>query len=58
MILLDTSVWIEFFKRRPSVFFTGTLLLESQGIIAVECVFGEFLQGVKDSRERSVVLGY
>ena len=58
MILLDTSVWIKFFKRQPSVFFTATSLLESQSIIAVECVFGELLQGVKDSREKSVVLGY
>ena len=58
MILIDTSVWIEFFKRQPSVFSTVTSLLESQSIIAAECVFGELLQGVKDSRERTVVLGY
>ena len=58
MILIDTSVWIEFFKRQPSIFSTVTSLLESQSIIAAECVFGELLQGVKDSRERTVVLGY
>jgi len=58
VILIDTSVWIEFFKRQPSVFSTVTSLVESQSIIAAECVFGELLQGVKDSRERAVVLGY
>ena len=58
MIIIDTSVWIEFFKRQPSVFSTVTSLVESQSIIAAECVFGELLQGVKDSRERAVVLGY
>ena len=58
MILIDTSVWIEFLKGHPSIFTTVTSLLESQSIIAAECVFGELLQGVKNSRERTVILDY
>lgn len=58
MILIDTSVWIEFFKGQPSIFSTVTSLLESQSTIAAECVFGELLQGVKDARERALVLDY
>ncbi len=58
MILVDTSIWIEFFKRRDPVFLTLHNLLEQQAVIAVECVFGELLQGVKNSREQAVILGY
>lgn len=58
MILVDTSVWIEFLKHHPPYFHTLEPLLEKQGVVAVECIFGELLQGVKNSREQTMILDY
>jgi len=58
MILVDTSIWIEFFKHHNPYFPTLQNLLEQQAVVAVECVFGELLQGAKNSREQTVILGY
>lgn len=58
MIILDTSVWIEFFKRTPEYFQTITRLLEDQLILAVECIFAELLQGAKNKRERGIIKLY
>jgi len=58
MILVDTSVWVEFLKHHP--FYSPILqtLLERQAVVAAECVFGELLQGVKNSREQTVIVEY
>ena len=53
MIVVDTSVWVEFLKHRQAYFLPFTTLLDQQQVIAVECVFGELLQGAKTSREQS-----
>lgn len=57
-IIADTSVWIEFLKGNQDIFPLMQKLLERKCIIAVECVFGELLQGVKTSREKNIILGY
>ena len=58
MIILDTSVWIEFFKKNSEYFPTVTRLLEDQIILAVECIFAELLQGAKNKRERGIIKIY
>ena len=58
MIILDTSVWIEFFKNNQNYYPQICKLLESGEILAVECVFGELLQGVKNEKEKEIVLNY
>jgi len=58
MIVVDTSVWVEFLKGRPAYFLPMTALLDQQQVAAVECVFGELLQGAKSAREASIILGY
>ena len=58
MIILDTSVWIEFFKKKTEIFTRVKKLLESQKVYALECIFGELLQGAKDDRERNVIISY
>lgn len=58
MILVDTSVWVEFLKGRRAYFLRLSALLEQQQVVAVECVFGELLQGAKSPREESIILGY
>jgi len=58
MILIDTSVWIEFFKTKDQ--FTHVIMqaMRQQRVVAAECVFGELLQGVKNPRERDVIFSY
>jgi len=57
-IIADTSIWIEFLKNNQDVFPLMQKLLEKNYIIAVECIFGELLQGVKTTRERDIIFGY
>jgi predicted nucleic acid-binding protein len=58
MIIVDTSVWIEFLKGNEPVFHRMQTLLENREIIALEPVFGELLQGAKNKRERQVIIDY
>jgi len=56
MIILDTSVWIEHLKNNQSFFPKISKLLESGEILAVECVFAELLQGVKENSEKDIII--
>jgi hypothetical protein len=57
-IIVDTSIWIEFFKGN-SVYFTHLQeLLENQNVLTIDCIFAELLQGAKDKRERDIILAY
>ena len=58
MIIVDTSVWIEFLKGNEPIFRRMQTLLENREIIALEPVFGELLQGAKNKRERQVIIDY
>jgi predicted nucleic acid-binding protein len=58
MIILDTTVWIEFLKNSQNYFPKIKKLLESREILAIELVFGELLQGVKDKKEKEIILDY
>lgn len=56
MVLVDTSVWIEFFRAREPVYSDLTALLRDRRVLAIECVFAELLQGAKGKRERDLIL--
>lgn len=59
MIIADTSIWIEFFRKSDRVIDDQmTTFIESNQIVALSVVFGELLQGVKDAREERVVLDF
>jgi len=58
MILVDTSVWIEFFKGKEPYSFQLVNLMENQNIIVNELVFAELIQGAKGKRERDVLMRY
>ncbi|HTH57692.1 MAG TPA: PIN domain-containing protein [Cyclobacteriaceae bacterium] len=57
MILVDTSVWIEYFRQSNSSLSDKLeLLIENNEVIALSCVFGELLQGIRnDSEEKTIV---
>jgi len=58
MILVDTSVWIEFLKQNKD--FTNEMveLLESKSIISIEPIFAELLYGSRNNSERTIILAY
>jgi len=58
MIILDTSVWIEHLRNNPTFFPKTSKLLENREILAVECIFGELLQGVKNKTEREIIISF
>ena len=58
MILADTSIWIEFLKGNPLYYNAFSKLLEKREIIAIECIFGELLQGARSSQEKTTIKNY
>jgi predicted nucleic acid-binding protein len=58
MIIPDTSVWIEFLKGKEPFLAELGLLLEDRQVVALECIFGELLQGAKTRRERTIITDY
>jgi predicted nucleic acid-binding protein len=56
MIILDTSIWIEFFKKNESIKPTVENLLRERQIIAFDFIFGELLQGAREN-EKSKIIG-
>lgn len=55
MVLIDTSVWIEFFKGNTPFYEQVSDLLDKNDALAISPVFGELLQGTKNSRERTII---
>jgi len=58
MILLDTSVWIEFFRQNPDYIETIQPLLGAQRIVSFEPIFSELLYGVRDKKEKGIIQSY
>ena len=58
MIILDTTVWIEYLKNNENFYPQIRDFLEKKEILAVECVFGELLQGVKNKYEQEIIYSY
>jgi predicted nucleic acid-binding protein len=56
MVLVDTSVWIEFFRARDPVYSQLTRLLLDREAATMECVFAELMQGAKDRHERAMIV--
>jgi rRNA-processing protein FCF1 len=58
MIIPDTGIWINFFKSDPAITQHLTLLVDKKKVFALDCVFGELLQGVKNKKEREEIMYY
>lgn len=55
MILVDTSIWIEYFKNNPDVVdFMEKHLLEDT-VYLVGIIVSELIQGIKNEREREMI---
>jgi predicted nucleic acid-binding protein len=55
VIVVDTSIWIEFFRGRLPNLAAFEEQLTTRAITAPSFVFGELLQGSRDERERSLL---
>ncbi len=58
MILVDTSVWIEFFKKREPFFSGLREQIETGQVIVHSLVFAELLQGCRQAEEAEVLFDY
>lgn len=58
MIIIDTSVWVEFFKNNSLYYPSVREMLENQSVLTIDCIFAELLQGARNQNERDVILSY
>jgi predicted nucleic acid-binding protein len=58
MILVDTSVWIEYFRQNETIVQAIQPLLRNQEVVTLEPIFSELLYGVRNKRERKIVESY
>jgi predicted nucleic acid-binding protein len=58
MIIIDTSIWIEFFRGNQPYFDQVSELIDNNDIIGLSPVFGELLQGAKNDNERSIITDF
>src|SRR4051812_5621500 len=59
MILMDTSIWIDFLRQRNESLNKKVITqMEEGNIVAFSAVFGELFQGVKNEREENIILEF
>ncbi len=58
MIIIDSSVWIEFLRQNMDYAPKVKELLENMEVYALECIFAELLQGAKNKREIKLLIDY
>ena len=58
MILIDTSVWIEYFKQNKRYIDDMQTLLASKKIVTIEPVFSELLYGARNREEKEIIQSY
>ena len=58
MIIIDTSVWIEFLKGNFEYSNIVIDFIENREVLFLECIASELLQGVKNKREKEVIISY
>ncbi|MEJ5962565.1 PIN domain-containing protein [Pedobacter immunditicola] len=58
IIILDTSIWIEYFRGTAEYFDTCQQLLEKGEVSTIEIIFAELLQGTLNNSEADIVKAY
>jgi predicted nucleic acid-binding protein len=54
-VLIDSSVWIEFFKKREPFHSAVLELMDANRVCCVGLILAELMQGAKSERELSVI---
>jgi predicted nucleic acid-binding protein len=55
MVIIDTSVWIEFFKGNQPYYKEVLSLIENRTARTIQPIFGELYQGALSNRERTFI---
>ena len=58
MILIDTSIWIEFFRQNNKFTEEIERLLKEKQVITIEPVFSELLFGVRHKKDKEMILSF
>lgn len=58
MIIIDTSVWIEFLRNNKKYFNHIKNLLENNKVLTLEIIFSELLQGARNKKEQEIIYQY
>ena len=58
MILVDTSVWIEYFRKNQDYMEELQSMLAHRMIITLEPVFSELLYGARGKRDKRLITSY
>ena len=58
MILIDTSIWIEFLKGNAKYFNDMAEYLAAGDVYSIEVIFSELLQGARNDSEVNIILDY
>ncbi|MFZ6016216.1 MAG: type II toxin-antitoxin system VapC family toxin [Nitrospirota bacterium] len=54
-MLVDTSVWIEFFRKKEPYYKVVLDLIDSEKVVCIGIVLAELLQGAKSVRELNTI---
>ncbi len=55
LILVDTSIWIDFFRKRENIFEQLNQLVEEKRVATVKLVIAELIQGARQEKEIEVI---
>jgi predicted nucleic acid-binding protein len=58
MILIDTSIWIEFLKQNPIYAPDVEALLQKKMVVTIEPIFSELIYGAKNNKEKKRILTF
>jgi hypothetical protein len=56
--IIDTSIWIEFFRGNAPHFDQVSEVLDQNDALALSPVFGELLQGARNNSERAIIMDF
>jgi predicted nucleic acid-binding protein len=58
MVLVDSTIWIEFLKSNPSYIGDMETLLEGKNVYTIEPIFAELIYGSRSEKERKLIISY
>jgi predicted nucleic acid-binding protein len=56
LVLVDTSVWIDYFRKKDPAFSKVDNLMEEESVGICRLIIAELLQGAKGSKEIEIIL--
>jgi predicted nucleic acid-binding protein len=54
-VLVDTSVWIDFFRKKEPYYTSVLALIDGDSIVCVDMIFAELLQGAQSKKEFNTI---